>query len=101
PFGDAPEDVRLLQHRYRGRILEIGRKRIEPVSEEAVSVHVVPVAEDTILVVYARAIFDVCPEQFCILDLEYPIRILVAHQIDGLALEFDAGRRRRMDGPPG
>src|SRR5881397_2500974 len=41
---DAPEEVRLLQHGDRSRVLEVRRRRVEAVREVALSVEVVAVA---------------------------------------------------------
>src|SRR5207302_3531688 len=48
PLGDAPEEVGLLEHGDRPRVLEVGRRRIERGREAAVPVQVVAVAVDAV-----------------------------------------------------
>src|SRR5436309_2168389 len=44
PFRDPPEEVRLLKHRDGAGILEVRRRRVEPVREVTFAVEVVAVA---------------------------------------------------------
>src|SRR5881628_1267618 len=90
---DAPEEVRLLQHGDRSRVLEVRRRRVEAVREVALSIEVVTVAVDAVADVDLRAGRDVLLEG----PLVLPERVVQPRDLDLLAAVLDGCRRSGVD----
>ena len=100
-LGDAPEEVRLLEHRDRARILEVRRRRVEAVGEVALPVEVVAVAVHAVADVDLRARRDVLLEIRLILAQ----RVVQPGDLDLLAAKLDRspaapGGRRAIPAAP-
>src|SRR3989442_1320873 len=90
-LGDAPEEIGLLEHRDRARVLEVRWRRVEPVREVPLAVQVVAVT------VHAVADIDLAPCGDVLLEISLvlPQRVVEALDRELLAPELDWHPRRR------